>query len=90
MGLLSLRILDEAGFSGVFFAAKILRCELPRYRLPLPEFASNVIPCSAPLKGTLQLKSYFQGTSCERAFLKVYSTCLAISCEWKVSSNAVI
>ena len=52
MGLHSLRILAQAGFSGVFFAAKILRGELPRYRLPLPEFAANVIPCSAPL--TLQ------------------------------------
>ena len=49
MGLHSLRILAQAGFSGVFFAAKILRGELPRYRLPLPEFAANVIPCSAPL-----------------------------------------
>ena len=49
MGLHSLRILAQAGFSGVFFAAKILRDELPRYRLPLPEFAANVIPCSAPL-----------------------------------------
>ena len=37
----SLRILAEAGLSGVFFAAKILRGELPRYRLPLPEFAAN-------------------------------------------------
>ena len=45
----SQRILAQAGFSGVFFAAKILRGELPRYRLPLPEFAANVIPCSAPL-----------------------------------------
>ena len=50
MGLHSLRILAQAGFSGVFFAAKILRGELPRYRLPLAEFAANVIPCSAPLK----------------------------------------
>ena len=50
MGLHSQRILAQAGFSGVFFAAKILRGELPRYRLPLPEFAANVIPCSAPLK----------------------------------------
>ena len=50
MGLHSLRILAQAGFSGVFFAAKILRRELPRYRLPLAEFAANVIPCSAPLK----------------------------------------
>ena len=49
MGLHSLRILAQAGFSGVFFAAKILRGELPRYRLPLAEFAANVIPCSAPL-----------------------------------------
>ena len=48
MGLHSLRILAQAGFSGVFLAAKILRGELPRYRLPLPEFAANVIPCSAP------------------------------------------
>ena len=49
MGRHSLRILAQAGLSGVFFAAKILRGELPRYRLPLPEFAANVIPCSAPL-----------------------------------------
>ena len=49
MGLHSLRILAQAGFSGVLFAAKILRRELPRYRLPLAEFAANVIPCSAPL-----------------------------------------
>ena len=54
MGLHSLRILAQAGFSGVFFAAKILRGELPRYRLPLPEFAANVIPCSAPLSAILQ------------------------------------
>ena len=46
----SQRILAEAGFSGVFFAAKILRGELPRYRLPLPEFAAKILPCSAPLK----------------------------------------
>ena len=51
MGLHSLRILAQAGFSGVFFAAKILRGELPRYTLPLPEFAANVISCSAPLSG---------------------------------------
>ena len=52
MGLHSQRILAQAGFSGVFFAAKILRCELPRYWLPRPEFAANVIPCSAPLSVT--------------------------------------
>ena len=51
MGFHSQRILGQAGFSGVFFAAKILRGELPRYRLPLAEFAANVIPCSAPLIG---------------------------------------
>ena len=49
MGLHSLRILAQAGFSGVFFAAKILRGELPRYRLPLPEFAANFYTRSAPL-----------------------------------------
>ena len=54
MGLHSQRILAQAGFSGVFFAAKILRGELPRYRLPLPEFAANVIPCSAPLNPKLE------------------------------------
>ena len=57
MGLHSQRILAQAGFSGVFFAAKILRGELPRYRLPLAEFAANVIPCSAPLTPC-------RGTSC--------------------------
>ena len=41
MGRPSLRILAQAGLSGVFFAAKILRGEIPRYRLPLPEFAAN-------------------------------------------------
>ena len=46
----SLRILAQAGLSGVFFAAKILRGELPHYRLPLPEFAAKILPCSAPLK----------------------------------------
>ena len=50
MGFHSQRILGQAGFSGVTFAAKILRCELPRYWLPRAEFAANVIPCSAPLK----------------------------------------
>ena len=50
MGFHSQRILAQAGFSGVTFAAKILRCELPRYWLPRPEFAANVSPCSAPLK----------------------------------------
>ena len=45
----SLRILAQAGLSGVFFAAKILRGELPHYRLPLPEFAAKILPCSAPL-----------------------------------------
>ena len=60
MGLHSLRILAQAGFSGVFFAAKILRGELPRYRLPLPEFAANVIPCSAPLR---QIKCHHNGKS---------------------------
>ena len=49
MGFHSQRILGQAGFSGVTFAAKILRCELPRYWLPRAEFAANVIPCSAPL-----------------------------------------
>ena len=48
MGLHSQRILAQAGFSGVFFAAKILRGELPRYRLPLPEFAANFYTHSAP------------------------------------------
>ena len=62
MGLHSLRILAQAGFSGVFFAAKILRGELPRYRLPLPEFAANVIPCSAPLT-----KQEFENARCRRA-----------------------
>ena len=66
MGLHSLRILAQAGFSGVFFAAKILRGELPRYRLPLPEFAANVIQCSAPLKqalfGHLKKGSNFNST----------------------------
>ena len=57
MGLHSQRILAQAGFSGVFFAAKILRGELPRYRLPLPEFAANVIPCSAPLTQLFSLCS---------------------------------
>ena len=57
MGLHSLRILAQAGFSGVFFAAKILRGELPRYRLPLPEFAANVIPCSAPLRALLNTRN---------------------------------
>ena len=56
MGRPSLRILAQAGLSGVFFAAKILRGELPRYRLPLPEFAANVIPCSAPLKRNFEKK----------------------------------
>ena len=46
----SLRILAQAGLSGVFFAAKILRGELPHYRLPLPEFAAKILPCSAPLR----------------------------------------
>ena len=41
MGRHSLRILAQAGLSGVFFAAKILRGEIPRYRLPLAEFAAN-------------------------------------------------
>ena len=61
MGRHSLRILAQAGFSGVFFAAKILRGELPRYWLPLPEFAANEIPCSAPLIGRILLsaKSHF-------------------------------
>ena len=45
----SLRILAQAGLSGVFFAAKILRGELPHYRLPLPEFAAKILPCGAPL-----------------------------------------
>ena len=45
----SLRILAQAGLSGVFFAAKILRGELPHYSLPLPEFAAKILPCSAPL-----------------------------------------
>ena len=49
MGRHSLRILAQAGLSGVFFAAKILRGELPRYRLPLPEFAANFYTRSAPL-----------------------------------------
>ena len=53
MGFHSQRILAQAGFSGVTFAAKILRCELPRYWLPRAEFAANVIPCSAPLMGHL-------------------------------------
>ena len=48
----SLRILAQAGLSGVFFAAKILRGELPHYRLPLPEFAAKILPCSAPLNMT--------------------------------------
>ena len=51
MGFHSQRILGQAGFSGVTFAAKILRCELPRYWLPRAEFAANVIPCTAPLIG---------------------------------------
>ena len=61
MGLHSLRILAQAGFSGVFFAAKILRRELPRYRLPLPEFAANVIPCSAPLMVPKKNRDFSQG-----------------------------
>ena len=41
MGRPSPRILVQAGLIGVFFAARILRGEIPRYRLPLPEFAAN-------------------------------------------------
>ena len=41
MGRPSPRILVQAGLVGVFFAARILRGEIPRYRLPLPEFAAN-------------------------------------------------
>ena len=55
----SLRILAQAGLSGVFFAAKILRGELPHYRLPLPEFAAKILPCSAPL--TLPFTSVHAG-----------------------------
>ena len=50
MGRPSLRILAQAGLSGVFFAAKILRGEIPRYWLPLPEFAANFVTCSYLLK----------------------------------------
>ena len=57
MGIHSLRILGQAGFSGVSFAAKNLRGELPRYKLPLPEFAANVIPCSAPRTNNWLLSS---------------------------------
>ena len=67
MGLHSQRILAQAGFSGVFFAAKILRGELPRYRLPLPEFAANVIPCS-PLMEAKQNRKLRSRFSCTYTF----------------------
>ena len=63
MGFHSQRILGQAGFSGVTFAAKILRCELPRYWLPRAEFAANVIPCSAPLTYVLVMV-YGLGSGC--------------------------
>ena len=72
MGLHSLRILAQAGFSGVIFAAKILRRELPRYWLPLPEFAANVIPCSAPLTHNTFTRCGKQITY-EFNFLSLYS-----------------
>ena len=50
MGRHSLRILAQAGLSGVFFGAKILRGEIPRYRLPLPKFAANFVTCSYLLR----------------------------------------
>ena len=71
MGLHSLRILAQAGFSGVFFAAKILRGELPRYRLPLAEFAANVIPCSAPLITSPRDGSNFPGEKMSALLLSI-------------------
>ena len=53
MGRPSPRILVQAGLIGVFFAARILRGEIPRYRLPLPEFAANFYTRSCLLRGAL-------------------------------------
>ena len=55
----SLRILAQAGLSGVFFAAKILRGEIPRYRLPLPEFAANFYTRSCLLTTLAKRRKYF-------------------------------
>ena len=58
MGRPSPRILVQAGLIGVFFAARILRGEIPRYRLPLAEFAANFYTRSCLLRGVLHAISF--------------------------------
>ena len=49
MGLHSQRILLEAANNGVIRSEESSLRRIPHSSLPVPKFAANVIPCSAPL-----------------------------------------
>ena len=49
----SQRILVEAAYSGVFRREESSLRRIPHSSLPVPKFAANVVPCSAPLKRPL-------------------------------------
>ena len=50
MGLHSQRILVEAAYNGVIRREESSLRRIPHSSLPVPKFAANVVPCSAPLR----------------------------------------